>query len=422
MPFNVSNRMMPPNPATTSKLRVLRVTILSLLVLGGIVNFLDRSALSIANTTIRSELGFSATQIGFLLSAFSLAYGFAQIPAGWLLDRIGARVVLSAGMLLWSLAQMATGAVSGFASLILTRIGLGAGEAPFLPGGVKVIHDWYEVRERGLPMGVLNASTTLGQAFAPPLLTFMLLRYGWRSMFVVIGLLGVGVALVWYPVYRERGNESEKNIVRRGIAFTEWQRLFRQRTMWGMMLGFSGVNYTAWLYLAWLPGYLQAAHHLSLAKTGWFAAVPFLMGSVGMLVSGAVADKLVRDGADPLRSRKWLIVAGMACSAACTLLVTRASGSVSAVAVIGMALFFIHFAGTSAWGLVQVAAPANLVGSVGAIQNFCSFMFASAAPVLTGWFLDRTHSFNIALAICSCVTFLGAVAYFALVRGPIAAS
>ena len=85
-----------------------------------------------------------------------------------------------------------------------------------------------------------------------------------------------------------------------------------------------------------------------------------------------------------------------------------------------MALFFIHFAGTSAWGLVQVAAPAHLVGSVGTIQNFCSFLFASVAPVLTGWILDRTHSFHLALIICSCVTFLGAMAYIVLVQKPIA--
>jgi sugar phosphate permease len=399
-------------------LRALRITVLSLLVLGGIVNFLDRSALSIANTTIRADLHFSATQIGALLSAFSLAYGFAQIPAGWLLDRYGARLVLSTGMMLWSLAQMATGLVSGFASLVLTRVGLGAGEAPFLPGGVKVIHDWYSVRERGLPMGILNASTTLGQAFAPPVLTLMLLHYGWRSMFVVIGLLGVVIALAWYPVYRERSSEHAP---KQALSLLEWRRLFRHRTVWGMMLGFSGVNYTAWLYLAWLPGYLEAAHHLSLARTGWFAAIPFLMGSVGMLVNGVMADRLVRRGADPLRSRKALIVFGMICSAGCTLFVTRAHGSAGAVAVIGMALFFIHFAGTSAWGLVQIAAPAHLVGSVGTIQNFCSFLFASVAPVLTGWILDRTHSFHIALLICSCVTFLGAIAYLVLVQKPIAA-
>jgi MFS family permease len=409
-------------PAKDFPDRTLRNVVLALLVLGGIVNFLDRSALSIANTTMRSELGFTATQIGFLLSAFSLAYGLAQIPAGWLLDRYGARLVLSAGMMLWSLAQMATGAVSGIAALLGTRIGLGIGEAPFFPGGVKVIRDWYEPRERGVPMGVLNASTTLGQAFAPPLLTLILLRYGWRSMFIVIGLLGVGVALAWYPVYRDCATATAERSVEHNISLAGWKHLFRQRTVWGMMLGFSGVNYTAWLYLAWLPGYLQAAHHLTLAKTGWFAAIPFLMGATGMLVNGTVVDRLVRKGADPLRSRKQLIVAGMVCSAACTLFVSHSKSSIGAVLSIGLALFFIHFAGTSAWGLVQVVAPAHLVASMSAIQNFCSFLFASAAPVLTGWFLDRTHSFAIALVICSCVTFLGAMAYLVLVKKPITAS
>src|ERR1700743_1911886 len=108
--------------------QLLRAAILTMLVLGGLVNFLDRSALSIANTTMRSELGFSATQIGVLLSAFSLAYGLAQIPAGWLLDRYGARMILSAGMMLWSLAQIATGAVSGMAALLGTRSGPRNGE------------------------------------------------------------------------------------------------------------------------------------------------------------------------------------------------------------------------------------------------------------------------------------------------------
>jgi len=397
----------------------LRSTILGLLVLGGIVNFLDRSALSIANTTIRGDLHLSATAVGALLSILSLPYGLAQVPAGWLLDRFGPRLILSAGMMLWSAAQVATGMVSSFVWLAMTRIGLGVGEAPFLPGGFKVVHDWYEVPERGLPTGILNASTTLGQAFAPPLLTLLLLRYGWRSMFIAIGLLGVVIALAWYPVYREAPKpENDKAVVK--ASARDWRWLLKQRTLWGMMLGFSGVNYTAWLYLAWLPGYLEAAHHLSLAKTGWMAAIPFLMGSAGMLISGWVADALVRRGADPLRSRKLLVVSGMVCSAACTFAVTRAASSGSAVAIIGMALFFIHFAGTSAWGLVQVAAPARLVGTVGATQNFSSFLFASIAPLLTGWILDRTHSFQIALVVCACVTFLGALAYLGLVRRPMA--
>ncbi|HZU10213.1 MAG TPA: MFS transporter, partial [Pseudacidobacterium sp.] len=282
----------------------------------------------------------------------------------------------------------------------------------------------------GLPMGVLNASTTLGQAMAPPVLTLLMVAYGWRSMFVWIGVLGVAVAVVWFPTYRGPARfTSPRDAEHPGpqppiwpsalddkVTLRAWLRLFRQRTLWGMMLGFSGVNYTAWLYLAWVPGYLEAAHHVGLKATGWLAAVPFLMGSAGMLANGVVADGLVRKGRDPLRSRKALIVAGMVCSAACTMLVPRAQTGAGSAAVIGMALFFIHFAGTSAWGLVQTAVPAHLVATVGATQNFCSFVFASAAPVVTGWFLDRTHSFNIALMICAGVTLLGAIAYWWLVK------
>jgi sugar phosphate permease len=368
---------------------------------------------------MRADLHLSATGIGALLSVFSLTYGFAQIPSGWLLDRWGPRVILSAGMLLWSLAQVATGMVSSFAALVATRIGLGVGEAPFLPGGFKVIRDWYEAPERGVPTGMLNASTTLGQAFAPPLLTLLLLRYGWRSMFIAIGLLGVIVAVAWFPLYRNDKSADEERRAESKISLVEWRGLFRHRTMWGMMLGFSGINYTAWLYLAWLPGYLESAHHLSLARTGWLAAIPFLMGSAGMLINGWIVDALVRRSVDPLKSRKLLVVCGMVCSAGCTLVVSRATeGALAAVTIIGMALFCIHFAGTSAWGLVQVAAPAKLVGTVGATQNFTSFLFASVAPVLTGWILDRTHSFQLALMICACVTFLGAMAYLTMVREP----
>jgi MFS family permease len=313
----------------------LRAAILALLVLGGIVNFLDRSALSVANTTLRGELHLSATQIGALFSAFSIAYGLAQLPAGWLLDRFGPRPVLGLSMLLWSAAQMATGAVSGFATLAGTRIGLGTGEAPFLPGGVKVIRDWYAEPERGLPMGILNASTTLGQAVAPPVLTLLLLTSGWRSMFLGIGALGVVVALVWWPVYPAKSPQDDGTPFqeRASLARDVWG-LLRQRTLWGMMLGFSGINYTAWLYLTWVPGYLEAAHQVSLKAAGWLAALPFLMGSAGMLVNGAVADRLVGRGRDPLHSRKGLIVAGMLCSATCTLLVPHAATAWGAAAVI----------------------------------------------------------------------------------------
>lgn len=415
--------------AKPARIRRVQNVTLVLLFIAGIVNFLDRSSLSVAGEAIRGDLGLSATEFGVLLSAFSLSYGFAQLPSGMLLDRFGPRIVLGAGLIFWSLMQALTGMVNSFSHFILLRIGLGIGEAPFMPAGVKSINDWYVQKERGTAVGIFNSSTVLGQAIAPPALVLMQIAWGWRTMFVVIGLAGIVVGLCWYAWYRNRAQfdlQQDERLylaapvqARPTLNFSEWLGLFKRRTTWGMILGFSGVNYTGWLYIAWLPGYLQAQQGLSLAKTGWVSAIPFLAAAVGMWVNGIVVDALARRGYDLAKTRKTAIVVGLLLSALGTLLVVQSSSPAQAVAFISMALFCVHFAGTSAWGLVQVLVSEQKVASVAAIQNFGSFVFASFAPVVTGWVVDTTHSFNLALVIAACVTFTGALCYFFIVKDPI---
>ena len=415
--------------AKPARIRRVQNVTLVLLFIAGIVNFLDRSSLSVAGEAIRGDLGPSATEFGVLLSAFSLSYGFAQLRSGMLLDRFGPRIVLGAGLIFWSLMQALTGMVNSFSHFILLRIGLGIGEAPFMPAGVKSINDWYVQKERGTAVGIFNSSTVLGQAIAPPALVLMQIAWGWRTMFVVIGLAGIVVGLCWYAWYRNRAQfdlQQDERLylaapvqARPTLNFSEWLGLFKRRTTWGMILGFSGVNYTGWLYIAWLPGYLQAQQGLSLAKTGWVAAIPFLAAAVGMWVNGIVVDALARRGYDLAKTRKTAIVVGLLLSALGTLLVVQSSSPAQAVAFISMALFCVHFAGTSAWGLVQVLVSEQKVASVAAIQNFGSFVFASFAPVVTGWVVDTTHSFNLALVIAACVTFTGALCYFFIVKDPI---
>ena len=188
--------------------------------------------------------------------------------------------------------------------------------------------------------------------------------------------------------------------------------------MWGMMLGFGGINYTNWLYTAWLPGYLQGERHLSLAKSGSVAAIPFLVGALGMYSSGLLSDAFVRSGVRATTVHRVQIVVGMLLSAAATWFVAHSTTTAEAVAGISVALFCIHFGGTSAWGYVQAVSPASLVASTGALQNFASFLIASAAPVVTGWFVDRLHSFQLGLLVCSAVTVLGALSYATLAAAP----
>jgi MFS family permease len=408
----------------------IQIIAVSFLSIAGVINYIDRGSLAIANTTIRADLGFSATRMGVMLSAFSLSYAFSQLPVGVLLDRFGERRVLGAGMFLWSVTQSATGLVRGFASFVATRVGLAAGESPFVVSAVKTVNDWFDVRDRATPMGIVNSATTMGQAIAPPILTVIMLALGWRGMFMLIGIPGLVLSVAWYVFYRDRKDVSlddderayfaasvlPSNLSR--IPFAQWLGLFRLRTVWGMMLGFGGINYTVWFYMSWMPNYLEAERHSSVAATGTIAIIPFFFGAVGMFISGVIADSLIRHGVPPIKSHRALVATGMTCSAISTLLVPYIPGATGAACGIGMALFFTYLAGNSCWCLVHAIAPSGVVASVAAIQNFGSFVCASFAPVITGWLLDRTHSFHLPLVTCSVVSILGALSYVFLVKQP----
>ena len=169
-PSSSADIPVPPDGLVQRSTRIKRIqtTAMLLLFFAAVINYLDRSSLSVANLTIREELGLSATEIGALLSVFSLAYGIAQLPCGPLLDRKGPRLMLGLGMFFWSLFQAMSGMVHSFTQFVLVRIGMGIGEAPMNPCGVKVINDWFNIKERGRPMGFFNAASTIGVAVSPP--------------------------------------------------------------------------------------------------------------------------------------------------------------------------------------------------------------------------------------------------------------
>jgi MFS transporter, ACS family, L-galactonate transporter len=404
---------------------------LSFLMLAGILNYLDRASLSIANPLIRQELSLSGTQMGGLLAMFSLAYGLGQIPAGTLVKRFGFRRVLGGSMFVWSAAQVMTSFVRSNPAFQALRAILGLGESPFFPATLDAVQSTFALERRGRAMSLVNTSTILGQALAPPALTILMIWTGWRGMFALIGVAGLIFAGIWLKFTPGHNTSSPKDTrasEKAAAPFTFWGlfadpdllALLRTRTMWGMMFGFGGINYTAWLYLTWLPGYLASEYHLKVGATGVLSGIPFAAGAVGMLISGILTDLKIRDQQQAIAYRRHLIVIGMVLSAGCTALVVRATSLPLAIAAISMAVFFIHFAGTAAWNLIHVSSPARLSSQVGALQSMGSYAIASAGPVLTGWLLDRTHSFHIALFICSVVTTAGAMAYLTMTVKPLA--
>ena len=403
---------------------------LTLLVVSGVVNYVDRSTLAIGAPFIRAELGLSLTQIGLLSSAFLWAYAAAQLPAGALIDRLGARLVLSVSLGLWSLAQILGGMVLNLGQFFGARVLLGVGEAPLFPTCARVTRDWFHPRERGLATGIWNSSSTLGTAIGAPVLTFLMLSVGWRWMFITMGIVGIVLGLLSYQVYRNPTqvalSDAERAYLGTGaqtaaapISLRDWQALFRFRTTWGLILGYFGSIYILWLYNAWLPQYLQIQWHLTVARTGWVAAVPFLFGVVGSLLGGWICDRLLAKGFTPINSRKVPMVTALLGTALFTFLTATAPNSTLAVTYIAVSMFLCYISIVSAWSTASVAAAANATASLSSLQNFGGYLGGALAPTITGIVVDRAGSFRIALFVGAAVAFSAAMAFLVLVRGPV---
>lgn len=406
-----------------------QLVVLSLLVSTGVINFFDRSSLAIANGPISHDLGLNATQMGGLLSAFALSYAFAQLPTGILIDRLGPRKLLGAGLTLWSGAQALVGLVSSYGHFFWARIALGVGEAPQFPTDARVVSDWYHIRDRGFPSGVFNMASSLGPAIAPPILTAIMLAFGWRTMFVSLGVVGLIMAVIWVSVYRNPADvlsSQDLQAIREGdpprsaaVTLQQWRRLFRCRTTWGMILGDFGNGYSFWLFQTWIPGYLEMSRHISVAHTGFLAAVPQACGVVGSLLGGYVVDRMVARGFTPLNSRKIPIAFALLETALFTVLAAYATSATSALSFLSAAVFFSALAGGTIWALVSAAAPQHMVASCGSIQNFGAYLGGTCSPILTGLIVDLTGSFTLALVLAAAISVAGAVIYLVVVKQPI---
>lgn len=398
----------------------------------GILFVVDRSTLAIANHNVASDLHLSPTQMGLLLSSFSMAYAFSQLPLGILLDRIGARMVLGAGILIWAVTQVFTGFVGSLSQFLSARILLGFGEAPIFPAGARTIADWFNKRERGTPTGFFLASATIGPVLAPPIITALMLSLGWRNMYFALGAFGLLLALIWFTSARDHKNVTftaeelayfdQAEAAHSEFSVSRLAALLSQRSVWGLVLGFVGVIYMIWLYITWLPVYLEHERHFSIAHVGWILTIPYMFGTLGSLSCGYMADRLFRRGVSAVNSRKYPICIGLLGSAGFTIPVAYTPDANMAVVYLCGVMFFLYLASAGAWALVNVVTPRHSVATVGAMQNFGGFFGGSFAPVVTGWLLEHTQSFKSALLMSALAGFIAAIFYFVLVRKPIETS
>ena len=423
----------PRNDTTPPRIRRRQSLALVLLLVSGVINYMDRATLAVANEFIRADLGFTLVQMGVLMSAFSWSYALCQLPVGALVDKVGPRWLLGIGLVVWSLAQAAGGLAATFGWFVIARIALGIGEAPQFPSAARVVSNWFPPRSRGTPTGIFNSASPLGVALAPILLTPLIAATSWHWAFFVTGALGLMVAIVWVALYRDpvraQMSADERAYLdpdaqdgpgeaASRMGFAAWCALFRHRTTWGMMLGFFGSVYLNWVYLTWLPGYLRTERHMDLAHAGLAAAIPFVCGFAGALLAGWASDRVARAASSPLSGRRNAVVVATLGMVAFTVPAALVESNVLAVACISIVIFLANASSACAWSLATVAAPPSRIASLGAIQNFGGFLGGALAPVLTGY-IAQTWSFVPALLTGAGIAFMGAMSYHFLVLRPI---
>jgi len=296
--------------------------------------------------------------------------------------------------------QMATSLVTGLPSFIAARVALGLGESPMFVGGARVCADRFAPDERALPLGLLNASASLGPAIAPLVLTPLMLLLGWRASFAVLGAAGLLVAAAWGVIYRNAAPGAGDAPSVAGPA--EWLKLLEQRAVWGLLLGFAGTVYMTWLYVTWLPGYLHDRWHMSPAQAGLWSALPQAFGFVGAIGGGWLSDRLTRIASERA-ARQWPLAIGLYVAAGFTVVAAVSGSAAMALAAVSAALFSANLATTSGWALGAILAPPALIATVEAMANIGGSVGGSLAPLVTGGLVQSTGSFTPALLVAAIV-------------------
>ena len=393
---------------------------------GVLVNYFDRTNLSVSAPLLQQDFGLDAAQLGWLFSAFFWSYAIAQIPTGLILDRFGVSPIGRIGAALWSIGTALTALAGGFGGLIAARALLGIAEGPAFPGNAKATGYWFPRNERALATSIFDAAAKFSNVIGAPLMAVTVTYFGWRGAFWATAVLSLLYFVAFYVFYRDPSADShlsarEHEYIRAGGAAPEGVSasgstamlgyLLRNRKVWGLTIGFAAYGYSFYLFLTWLPGYLVREQHLSLIGSASFTTIPWIVATItDLVIGGWMVDHLISRGYDETRVRKSVLVLGMLAGLA----VFGAGFTTStgwAILWISIALGGLAAAAPVGWSIPSLIAPQGAAGTIGGIMNFFNNAMGIAAPIVTGYIVGATSSFSDAFLVAGGVLLLGILSY-----------
>lgn len=378
---------------------------LALLALLAVINFIDRSNLSIAAPLLKDELHISASQLGILLSAFFWTYTAMQFFSGWLVDRVDANRVIAGGFLAWSLATAGTGLVHGFTMLLLMRLVLGTGESVMVPSWSKILSLHLTEQYRGFANGVCQGAVRFGPAVGALGVGVLITKYGWRPAFIEVGL----ISLIWVPAWVKwmpRGR-STRRPESAAPGFTD---ILRQRSFWGVCGGHFSVLYLLYFMLTLLPFYLVRERHLSMHSMIRIAGVYYAVEGLSAVAAGWFSDECIRSGYAPTLVRKSTMAIGHALAVIALMGCALATSQWYLVFLVAVGIGS-GAAGAGPFAFAQTLAGPQVTGKWTGLQSGFANLAGVVAPALTGFLVDRTGNFRAPLTITAAVLVAGCLSW-----------
>jgi MFS transporter, ACS family, D-galactonate transporter len=383
--------------------------VLILLALSAFINFVDRGNLSAAAPLLKTELALSDVRLGILLGAFFYSYAFFQIASGWLVDHLDVKWMLAAGFFIWSVATAATGLADSFVLLLAARLVLGVGESVVYPSYSKILARYFPEDQRGLANSIIITGFYAGPAFGLFFGGILMGKYGWRSFFLVLGLLSLLWLVPWLQwMPRDRDEPSAANYPHEetpGIL-----EILKLRSAWGTCAALACLDYLSYFFLTWMPTYLVRGRNFSMDLMAAVMGAAYLVCALVAATCGWLSDRWIVEGATPTLVRKGFTSVGMA-GAALFLIPSVFAGPKLCSVMLVLVAASLGVSSSNVWAITQTLAGPRAAGRWTGIENFVGNLGGAAAPVLTGFVLGRTGHYFWAFAITAIVSLLSALCW-----------
>ncbi|MDU7472725.1 MAG: MFS transporter [Paenibacillus macerans] len=400
-----------------------RGIVLVLLFLAGVINYLDRSAFSVAAPFIQKSFQLNAAQMGLLFSSFFIGYALFNFIGGFLSDKFGPKKVLGYSMTFWSLFAGLTAATFNFVSLFIARVLFGMGEGPLSSSQSKMVNNWFPKKYRARALSISMAGTSLGGAISGPIVGIIALTWGWKVSFVLITIIGLIWTAFWLKCVKdapkdvadgEADDEKEVQPAPAGKTKTPLSFYLKHPTVLFTSVAFFAYNYILFFFLTWFPSYLIQARGLDIKEMSFATMIPWTVGFLGFALGGFIIDFLYKKTGNAMFSRKVVLVTCLLGAAVSIGFAGLVNTTAAAVSLMAAAVFFLYLTAITYWAIIQDTVEKERVGGVGGFMHFLANTSGIIGPTATGMLVQTTGHFTSAFILAGGLAVIGAlcVAFF----------